>query len=714
MVALSPRFTLFTSLSVIAALSLGPSPGNAAAIETRHHSKEASQPHGSGHAKASSSKMQSQSSASNGPSDSIIPTLPLPARAASEKGKNVKGLKNQKKMNQHKSKDKRTALYDPFNPVLQLRNIWLGDRILSKRDETVVNGDNEHVHIHDRHHHGKDRVVVNGHNDRVHVHRSPNPEPHHHHNHHYSHHGKVVVNGDDDRVDIHNRRRHHHGHDGKVIVNGDHDKVHVHKRDDIIEGVPGIVNIMSAVAESSVEQKLASFFLSSEDGTTPGDSLVFDASTKNSTQVYLVALPSNSTVDPSATSESRNGTAVSDSSDSSNTTAVGSYRQVALTVPVFNPETVATEIWCMTYIPDTLTPKPLTAQRCHSFNGTDSDAQKGQIFAFDPSTNIIRPMWSGGDDSGVDSEDTDEDSASDLEDDEAGQPLVPEDGSNNSTLGTTQGPSSRANSSDANATDFNGKMLDAEFGDATRPPAAAAKSLAAASPYTVARNVTLVFTPEMPEVGAASSLPENNEPVSNPSSSSVLSTSTLSSSSDTASITTSSSSSTAATTVPPSASVMEVISTMSSSAPVSTSDAATSTISSTQDPSVASAVPTAGALDVDRNADASSTLSDSSTIPASSSFALSSTVSASGSAYTSLGFGAFAVSTTISSSIVSPTATSPPCASSSAVSESANVQDAPSSTFLGSSTETGSTPSMTPVSTAPYEWMFKERVIHHI
>ncbi|KAF8989041.1 hypothetical protein BDZ89DRAFT_1152395 [Hymenopellis radicata] len=70
-------------------------------------------------------------------------------------------------------------------------------------DEVVINGDDDHVHIHD-----KDR------------HHDNDPD-------------KVIVKGDNEHVHIHLRRRHrHHGwHDGsKVIINGDHDRVNVHYR----------------------------------------------------------------------------------------------------------------------------------------------------------------------------------------------------------------------------------------------------------------------------------------------------------------------------------------------------------------------------------------------------------------------------------------------------------------------------------------------------
>ncbi|OSD05386.1 hypothetical protein PYCCODRAFT_1465292 [Trametes coccinea BRFM310] len=99
-------------------------------------------------------------------------------------------------------------------------------------DHVVVKGDNDHVHVqrspspHHHHHHTTDRVIVKGDHDSVHVHRSPSPAPHSH----GGHHDKVVVKGDHDHVKVHGRssapqRRRHHHH--TVVVKGNNEHVHV-------------------------------------------------------------------------------------------------------------------------------------------------------------------------------------------------------------------------------------------------------------------------------------------------------------------------------------------------------------------------------------------------------------------------------------------------------------------------------------------------------
>ena len=60
--------------------------------------------------------------------------------------------------------------WDPLNPLLQVGDLWIGD----KRDQSnvMVNGDDDHVHVHDGDHDGSNRAVVKGTNDHVHYERS--------------------------------------------------------------------------------------------------------------------------------------------------------------------------------------------------------------------------------------------------------------------------------------------------------------------------------------------------------------------------------------------------------------------------------------------------------------------------------------------------------------------------------------------------------------
>lgn len=144
---------------------------------------------------------------------------------------------------------------------------------------------------------------------------------------------------------------------------------------------------------------------------------ILNASENNSTQVYLVAM------------------------NVTNSGIQGEDIPVALRVPVFNPDTASIEGYCATYDPQPPAPAPLSAERC--FYDEPSGPHKSQVFAYTPSTSVIRPMWFSGE---TDEEET-------------------VDGSNSTTKGdATVDP----------ATPLSGNMTSitsmGEFGNSTAPP----------------------------------------------------------------------------------------------------------------------------------------------------------------------------------------------------------------------------------------------------
>ncbi|EPT01119.1 hypothetical protein FOMPIDRAFT_1049099 [Fomitopsis schrenkii] len=415
-------------------------------------------------------------------------------------------------------------------------------------DEVIVNGDHDDVHMHrrtvhsririrapdeiadvsggalphflpddglarrsshDRHRHGE--VVINGSNDNVHVPRSP----HDHHDHDDDRHGhdEVVVNGDNDHVDDHYRRA---DLDPFVYVSDDHGSPYLiarTKRDgQQINGVPGSIDIMSEDPSSPNALKIASLVLSApSNGTTAGNStstassFVLNASGSDHTQMYLVATPgaANST-SPSNSTSADNSTSAGNSTDLS-------FIQVALQIPVFNEETAQMDPYCATFDPNPPAPSPLTVEECMA-NNTAGGEHKSQLFAFEPATGVIRPMWSSN----------------------SSDPSLDPDGSvsgpDNSTATTSagSGPSSTASSSSSSATSSSDsastatdsmssaapagtnlaqdfvKNLEDDWTEATTPPSQASSAKAFDSdPASQARNVTLVFTPAAPVVAPA-------------------------------------------------------------------------------------------------------------------------------------------------------------------------------------------------------------------
>lgn len=100
------------------------------------------------------------------------------------------------------------------------------------------------------------------------------------------------------------------------------------------------------------------------------NTFILNASENNQTQLYMVAL---------------------------NTTDSGVQGEdipVALKVPVFNPDSASIEGYCATYDPQPPAPAPLSAEPC--FYDEPTGPHKSQVFAYTPSTSVIRPMWFGG------------------------------------------------------------------------------------------------------------------------------------------------------------------------------------------------------------------------------------------------------------------------------------------------------------------------------
>ncbi|OJT07168.1 hypothetical protein TRAPUB_1983 [Trametes pubescens] len=813
MVVLTSHFTLLATLSSIAAISLLPTPADAAAIQVRYQD-EPGQPisarHSASHGdsgkksdgrkhsdsstsdlKTSSSKMvASTKNAADAPQRHPKPVIPLPARLAQKSAQETSKKKaggsdgGHSRAKESKHSASKRAVWDPIDPVSRMERFWMGgqdgipahlnkrhhhhhdddrhdhekvivdgdddhvnvhhrsitqdrvaraphddhDRVLVEghndrvhvhddadhdHDRVVINGDDDHVHVHrspSPHHHADhhDEVVVKGDHDSVHFHRSPEPAPHHHHHNDHHDHDAVIVKGDNDHVKVHRRspsphHRHHHTvvvkgdnqhvhvgrspapvpqphshhrHHDKVVVKGDHDHVNVHSRgyrgyyssqpivipgnrgekyhvhqasyqkvsQDSIRlspklrrdggssnGVPGSIEIMSTVAGSDADQRIASLVLAAQGNGTTGDNSTFvlNASDTNSTQLYLIPTPDS------------NADALSADPASS---PPATFIKVALQMGMFDPPTAQLRSYCATFDPHPEVPAPMTMEPCT--DGSSADEHKSQVFAYTPSTGVIQPMWfqgqgaaAEGDDSDDSTVPTDDPSDGDRSDDDQG-------GTSNST---TVDPTTPTSSKVVNVTSLQQEALDEQYGDATRPPTrmASVKTLAADTP-SGARNVTMLFSPASPEILPAA--PPAQDKVAVPASSTDLVTSSAASVSGTATSTaTSDTSTTITTTSSATASVAMETSTSSD-----TSSGAASTTSSLASSS------------------ASSTVTES-------------TTSASATASS-----AFEVK------VYNPYAE-----------DSDSINSSATTSFSSTSTPTASA-TMTPVSTAPYEWMFKQ------
>lgn len=209
---------------------------------------------------------------------------------------------------------------------------------------------------------------------------------------------------------------------------------------------------------------------------------ILNASESNHTQVYMVPL------------------------NSTDSGVQGEDIPVALKVPVFNPDSASMEGYCATYDPQPPAPAPLSAEPC--FYDEPTGPHKSQVFAYTPSTSVIRPMWFSGETDEEDSLD-DPSSNSTVKPDGTVDPKTPL--SNNMTritdvgdFGNSTAPPSSIASFD-NSTGIEQGLTGSGSGNDSMMPNAddfVAK----------AQNVTLVFTPAAPIIPAGSRMP--NEDVS--------------------------------------------------------------------------------------------------------------------------------------------------------------------------------------------------------
>ncbi|KAH9000428.1 hypothetical protein EDB92DRAFT_1831240 [Lactarius akahatsu] len=145
-------------------------------------------------------------------------------------------------------------------PMEQLKGL-LGDKILGDNHVHYVRAPDHHHHHHHHHHHGRRRSRMNWGREYKHVsgdneHIIYSRAPHHHHDSHE----KVIVSGNHDHVRVersphhdHDRHHHHDGHE-KVIVSGDNDHVHVH-RSVFIAGEQGQSYIVPHVTKRAIAQE---------------------------------------------------------------------------------------------------------------------------------------------------------------------------------------------------------------------------------------------------------------------------------------------------------------------------------------------------------------------------------------------------------------------------------------------------------------------------
>ncbi|KAI9062756.1 hypothetical protein FKP32DRAFT_1677260 [Trametes sanguinea] len=593
-------------------------------------------------------------------------------------------------------------------------------------DHVVVKGDNDHVHVqrspspHHHHHHTNDRVIVKGDHDSVHMRRSPAPEPHSH----KGHHDKVVVMGDHDHVKVHRRsstpqRRHHHHtvvvkgnnehvhvgrsplpapephhhhhHDkDRVIVKGDDDHVNVHGRRErafgyrspiVISGNGGDAfllhhDMMSMSQASTYESDgdlLDMKLHLRRDGQVngvPGSieimSPVANSDIGERIASLVMAAPSNgSTADNSTSSsfvlnasegdrtqmylvtvpDSGYATASATNGTTVNSTTPSSYIKVALQMPVFDAASAQLKPYCATFDPRPAAPAPMTVEYC--MDGSTVDEHKSQAFAYKPDTGAIWPMWYDGEDDGTGGDD----SAAPPADSDPSTTDGSDDGegSTGGSDGTTVDPTTPTSDKVASVTSFNDEAMNEQYGDATRPPARAAFAKTfSADAISSARNVTLVFSPAAPEVPASPAAQKMAAPVSN----SDMGTSS------TASATVSDSSATSTSTDAATTSLAD----LAASSTLTPTDTSSDTPTSVASASSTTAASTS-ATDSDSAAEASATSS-----PA------------------------------LEVKVYNPYA------------EDVSSGPGSSSTSMAtvSATMSSSTSSMTPVSTAPYEWMFKQ------
>ncbi len=406
-------------------------------------------------------------------------------------------------------------------------------------------------------------------------------------------------------------------------------------------------------------QKLASLVLASNsnDGDPDGSPFVLNASNSDRTVMYLVP------VSPV------NDTSVSAAAASATTSSTRSYLPVVLKTPVFVANSAQMEDYCATFDPRPVAPAPMTVERC--MEGSSSDDHKSQVYAYDPQTGFVRPMWYEGEDDGT-HDDSPSGTAVAGEAAESGGATSAVASSTMATSTATTTATSEATSStgaeSSGVTSLAQGELDDQYGSATQPatPAGLAKMLDADSlDLERAQNVTLIFTPSAPEV----KLRLKADPVTTSGSADVPTTtdssvSTITTTSSTSDLTTSSSATDVMSLAPTATSTtsMTSLETDTDTVPLSTSSPIPDSTPGTSDQPL---------------------LTDSSTLAT------------------------FTSSPALEVKVYNPYANNLADTASSTVTVTFVSSSVDSATSTLVSDSNGST--MTPVSTAPYEWLFKQR-----
>lgn len=407
----------------------------------------------------------------------------------------------------------------------------------------------------------------------------------------------------------------------------------------------------SQVVNSTVGQKIASLVLSQPDNSTAADnstaSFVLNASGADQTQIYLVAAPPDLSNSTASNTTASNSTAADGLSPAS-------FVKVLLQLPVFDPEHAMMKAYCATFDPNPPAPSPLMVEMC--MNDTQGDEHKSQVFAYEPDTGVIRPMWFNGEDDGTDDSD----------------PADSSDDPTSSSNSTTVDPTTPSSDKVVNVTSLDEMALDKQFGDATRPPLHAGLAKEFDADPGFARNVTLVFTPAAPEIMPQKTVDNDSD-------------------SDSTSDADTSTSSSATATVSASATSSDSVSAASDMA------TATATSSSTDlETASASATPLAAKF-------------ESTTVTTTSDSATASATSSATSASLAVEVYNPGASSSASTDSTASTASASPSDSIGAQDMEATSSITPTDTATESLSGASST--MTPVSTAPYEWMFREGTV---
>ncbi|KAI0091614.1 hypothetical protein BDY19DRAFT_931353 [Irpex rosettiformis] len=740
MVSLSPNFAVLASFSALAATVLAPV--NGVAIPSKPYRSQADRQSGEA-AKFDKHRSGGSTSAQSTPSGGAAAAgngLPLPFPIP------LSGLGRRLEYNA----DGQPVFkrWDPLDPLLEIGNLYIGDNPdyapTAQSEAFAATSVNERVHstserVHTEHHPAKEGVdmIVTGSNEHIHVtNRSPEPPRRHRGS-------RIIVSGDNNGVRLNAKRaphhhrgsyRNHHYH-WRRDTNGssqplekrlsDHEKCELGGFD----GVPGIIDIVSTVAGSDVGQRVASLVLSSAlNGTNSLEPFVLNASGTNKTQVYLVVLddegdsspstfkpngrtsssiPANSTAPSGSTSPDNSAAPAAQSLDASASVSLGpsasasifsdnsttpmnstsQLKKVAIQLSMFDPVEAALKLFCATFDPQPSAPSPLTVESCT--DGVIEANHKSQVFSYNPLNGIIQPMWYAGEDGSADQQSAD----------------TTPDGTNSTSTSPPPVSESAANadgtdaSADVGAAVARLSSLDRELvGDAS-----GVRNFAARGTYD-AQNVTLVFSPSVPILPLSDAPTEAQafEPSASPSSSNVPTATFVSSSAistDSASLTSLVAPSSASASGLTSSSDAMISATLSPAAigPSIAADASSSSSAASTTATSASSGVLSSALVTGSASAMSSTSSSVSSIPTSSAHGLGVEV---------YDPSAEALSTGAASSASMDSSSFPTDSSlvSATLSSSGSVAASATATVSSSSVP----PSMTPASTEPYEWRFRE------